>query len=265
MAGSEQSPRVITLTTDFGAKDAFVGVMKGVILSINPQATIVDITHGIPQGDVDAAAFALDQAYSFFPSHAIHVVVVDPGVGTARRILLVRANNFFFIAPDNAVLKYIFSRFPQAAVWSVTNREYFLPNTSQTFHGRDIFAPVAAHLSLGVSETNVGPRVQDYLMDDIVLPHKLQKKITGEIVYIDHFGNCISNISKYDFQPEQISEINIKEFQFEALSQSYAEHDVGEPLAIIGSHDHLEIAVRDRNAAQILNIKKGEPVELIFR
>ena len=261
----ESSPRIITLTTDFGAVDAFVGVMKGVMLSINPNVRIVDITHGIPQGDLDAASFALDQAYAFFPPQTIHVVVVDPGVGTARRILVAQAKDYYFLAPDNAVLKYIFSRYPEARAWSVTNSDYFLPDTSKTFHGRDIFAPVAAHLSLDVPAEKFGDEVKDVLMGDILLPKKQQKRIKGEIVYIDHFGNCISNISKQDILPKHIYEINIKEFQFETLSRSYAEHAVGEPLAIIGSHDHLEIAVRDANAAHILNIKKGEPVEIFFK
>ncbi|MBN1480928.1 hypothetical protein EH223_00475 [candidate division KSB1 bacterium] len=255
---------IITLTTDFGLKDAFVGVLKGVILSINPHATIVDITHGIPQGDLDAASFAVDQAYTFFPPNTIHVVVVDPGVGTQRRILLVRAKEHYFLAPDNSVLRYIFVRHPEAEVISVTNEKYFLPHTSQTFHGRDIFAPVAAHLSRGVPFHTFGETITDYLKGDIALPQKTENLITGQIVYIDHFGNCISNISKNDFDPEQLVEINIKYFQFERLSHSYAEHQVAEPLVIFSSHDYLEIAVRDGNAAQFLNIKKGEPIEVVL-
>lgn len=263
MTGSNNTS-IITLTTDFGLKDAFVGVLKGVILSINPHATIVDITHGIPQGDLDAASFAVDQAYTFFPADTIHVVVVDPGVGTQRRILLVRAKKHTFIAPDNSVLKYIYARHPDAEVLSITNERYFLPHTSQTFHGRDIFAPVAAHLSRGLPFHTFGATITDYLKGDIALPLKSEKLIRGQIVYIDHFGNCISNISKSDFDPEQLAEINIKYFQFERLSNSYAEHQVAEPLAIFSSHDYLEIAVRDGNAAQFLNIKKGEPIEVVL-
>jgi len=264
MVGDKKS-RIITLTTDFGSRDAFVGVVKGVILNINPNATIVDITHGIPQGDLDAASFALDQTVPFFPAETIHVVVVDPGVGTARRIILAHAGDNFFLAPDNSVLKYVFDKSPNLAVVSATNTDYFLPHSSQTFHGRDIFAPVAAHLSLGVPIEAFGSRITDYLKGDIALPNKSDKKISGEIVYIDHFGNCISNISKKDFDPALLSEINIKHFQFEKLSQSYAEHQVAEPLAIISSHDHLEIAVRDGNAAKFLNIKKGEAIEVVLK
>lgn len=255
---------IITLTTDFGMRDAFVGVLKGVILSINPHATIVDITHGIPQGDLDAASFAVDQAYNFYPPGTIHVVVVDPGVGTKRRILLVHAHDQYFIAPDNSVLKYVF-RQHEADVVSITNDDYFLPCTSQTFHGRDIFAPVAARLSTGVAFEKFGEKITDYLKGDIALPHKSDQRITGQIVYVDHFGNCISNISKNDFDPEQLAEINIKHFQFERMSHSYAEHQVAEPLAIISSHDYLEIAVRDGDAAQFLNIKKGEPIEVVLK
>lgn len=263
MSKSQISP-LITLTTDFGWRDAFVGVMKGVILKINPAATIVDITHGIPQGDLDAAAFALDQAYPFFPANTIHVVVVDPGVGSKRRILLLRAGDMYFLAPDNSVLKSIFARHDTPHCVSVTNSAYFLPHSSQTFHGRDIFAPVAAHFSLGVPYTDFGQEVTDYLRGDMTFPRKRGEKIVGEIVYIDHFGNCISNISKADFNPKEVMEINIREFQFEHLSNSYAEHQVGEPLAIVSSHDRIEIAVRDGNAAQILNIKKGEPIEVVL-
>ena len=263
--GETKKSAIITLTTDFGIRDAFVGVVKGVILSINEKATIIDITHGIPQGDLDAASFALDQTVPFFPAGAIHVIIVDPGVGTARRIILVKTTNNYFLAPDNSVLKYIYDKYPQVQVVSVTNRDYFLPHSSQTFHGRDIFAPVAAHLSLGVPFTEFGSPIKDFVKGDIALPAKSDQKIVGQIVYIDHFGNCISNISKRDFDPARLSEINIKDFQFEKLSHSYAEHHVAEPLAIISSHDHLEIAVRDGNAAQFLNIKKGEPVEIVLK
>jgi S-adenosylmethionine hydrolase len=258
------SSGIITLTTDFGNSDAFVGVMKGVILSINAQATIVDMTHGIPQGDLDAASFALDQAYAYFPPGTIHVIVVDPGVGTQRRIICVKANEHFFLAPDNSVLRFIFHRYADAEVVSVTNDAYFLPQTSQTFHGRDIFAPVAAHLSLGIEFGKFGEPITDALKGDILLPQKSEKLIRGQIVYIDHFGNCISNVSKNDFDPEQLREINIKHFQFEKLSHSYAEHQVAEPLAIISSHDFLEIAVRDGNAAKFLDIRKGEPIEVVL-
>lgn len=255
---------IITLTTDFGVSDAFVGVVKGVILTINPKVTLVDITHGIPQGDLDAAAFAVDQAYSYYPPGTIHVIIVDPGVGTKRRILNVHAGEHYFIAPDNAVLKYVFNRYPDAQVVSITNDNYFLPETSQTFHGRDIFAPVAAHLSLGVDMKEFGESIVDYLKGDITLPQKTENLVRGQIVYIDHFGNCISNISKDDFEPERLQEINIKHFQFERLSRSYAEHHVAEPLAIISSHDYLEIAVRDGNAAKFLNIRKGESIEVVL-
>jgi len=260
-----QSTKIITLTTDFGARDAFVGVMKGVILNINPAAVIVDVTHGIPQGDLDAAAFALDQAFPYFPQETIHVVVVDPGVGTKRKVLLARAAHCYFLAPDNSVLKYVFARQPDVVVRSVINKNYFLSQTSRTFHGRDIFAPVAAHLSAGAPFEDFGPKINGVVRGDILLPAKADKRITGAIVYIDHFGNCISNISKTDIDEQNVAEVNIKHFQFERLSDSYAEHAPGEPLAIISSHDYLEIAVRDGNAAKILNIKKGEPIELILK
>lgn len=264
MCTVEKREKIITLTTDFGIRDAFVGVMKGVILNINPSATIVDITHGIPQGDLDAASFAIDQAYRYFPPETIHVVVVDPGVGTKRKILLAHADQRYFLAPDNSVLKYVFAQQPKFKARSVTNKKYFLSQTSRTFHGRDIFAPVAAHLSSGVSFEEFGPEIENVVKGDIALPAKTDKRIVGEIVYIDNFGNCISNIAKSDVLSDNV-EVNIKHFQFEKLSDSYAEHIHGEPLAIISSHDYLEIAVRDGNAAKILNIKKGEPVELILK
>ncbi|MDZ7314957.1 MAG: SAM-dependent chlorinase/fluorinase [candidate division KSB1 bacterium] len=264
MESSKSKSRIITLTTDFGLRDAFVGVMKGVILRINPAARIVDITHGIAQGDIDAAAFALDQAHAFFPEETIHVVVVDPTVGTDRRILLVRAGGWFFLAPDNTVLKYIFARYGDAQVLAVTNSYYFLPHTSRTFHGRDIMAPVAAHLSLGTAFLDFGTRIDDPLRGEVLLPLRKGKTIHGKIVYIDHFGNCISNISKKDLVGETVKEINVKEFQFDRLSRSYAENPVGEPLAIVSSHDHLEIAVRDGNAAAILKLEKGDPIEVVL-
>ncbi len=256
--------RVIAMTTDFGLKDAFVGIMKGVILRINPAAVIVDVTHGIPQGDIDAAAFALDQACAFFPPETIHLVVVDPGVGSDRRILLVKAGDNFFIAPDNGVLKYVFARNADAQVLALSNRYYFLPHTSLTFHGRDIMAPVAAHLSLGVPFVDFGSRIDDFERGEISWPQRSGNKISGEIIYIDHFGNCISNITKRELAGRLIREITVKGFAFEALSRSYSEKEKGEPLAIISSHDHLEIAVRDGSAAARLDLQKGEIVEVVF-
>jgi S-adenosyl-L-methionine hydrolase (adenosine-forming) len=185
---------IISLTTDFGLSDAFVGAMKGVILGINPHAQIVDVSHEIPPHDVDRAAFVVNSAAPYFPKGTIHVVVVDPGVGTERPVLAARTEEGVFLAPDNGVLKYIFDGRPGAEVFSVTRSEYFRERVSRTFHGRDIFAPVAAHLSRGLSPEKLGSRFEDFERGSVVRPVRSPNGIAGVIIAFDRFGNGVTNI-----------------------------------------------------------------------
>lgn len=252
---------IITLTTDFGENDGYVGTMKGVIFSINPHAQIVDISHQIPAQKIDIAAFILFNSYKYFPPGTIHVIVVDPGVGSQRKILAVQAGGHIFIAPDNQLLKYIFFEHETTEVIEVLNKKYFLDIISATFHGRDIFAPVAAHLSLGTPIKNLGKITTDFRPGEINTPQISKDKIEGEIIFSDHFGNCISNISQ--------QAINGKSFTLECgttfidqLSNFYADAKPGGALALIGSSGYLEIAVRDGNAQKEFDIKIHDPVIL---
>ncbi len=249
----------VTLLTDFGNQDGYVGMMKGVILKINPKAQLVDIAHDIQPGDILSAAFVLARCVPYFPRGTIHLVVVDPGVGTERRALAAFSNGCYFVAPDNGVLKWILSRDGEAQVVSLDRNEFFLNNVSLTFHGRDIFAPVAAHLSLGKNFTGMGPVVRDYCVGDIGLPEINKDLIRGEIIYIDRFGNLVTNISAGSLE-RGILHINILHSIITHLSRSYAQEPDGTLLAIAGSHGNLEIAIANGSAARQLDTKIGEPV-----
>jgi len=254
---------IITLLTDFGQQDGFVGTMKGVILSTNPKATIVDISHEIPAQDVEAGAFILNNSYRYFPRGTIHVVVIDPGVGADRKILAAQSEDYFFIAPDNQVLKYIFHLSETLTVVAVLNKQFFLNKISRTFHGRDIFAPVAAHLSTNVGIEQLGQTTQKYDRGIIDQPRISKSTISGKIIYSDKFGNLISNIPA-EMIDHPISFIQIGSTILNRLSNAYTEVDVNQPLAIIGSSGYLEIAVRNGNAKQQLLMDRGEIVTIAF-
>jgi S-adenosylmethionine hydrolase len=198
--GSTMAQPILTLTTDFGASDHYVGAMKGVILGICPRAQIVDISHQVTPYAIAEGAYVIAQAYECFPKKTVHVVVVDPGVGTARRPILVEAAGQFFIGPDNGVLSMVYSR-QKHKVRLIANQVYFLQPVSSTFHGRDIFAPVAAHLAAGVAPARMGKLIQDYLQPDFLNPLRTGERMwTGRILKIDRFGNIVTNFHIRDFQ-----------------------------------------------------------------
>jgi S-adenosylmethionine hydrolase len=268
-----ESPRIITLTTDFGTIDTYVGIMKGVILSINPNAQIVDLTHAIPPQDIYEAAFSIYAAHSYFPKGTIHIIVVDPGVGSDRQAIVCQTESAFFVCPDNGVLSYLLQsiengeKHPVDAV-AIQNSAYYLSEVSNTFHGRDIFAPVAAHLSLGVRLDNIGPPTQTLVQLPIQVPELSGNTLTGEIVKIDRFGNAITNISETAIARLEsastgemsIYEIRVGSARLNRLNRAYAESGIGKPLAIIGSCGLLEIAINGGNAKEGLGIKSGDPV-----
>ncbi|HHT9159902.1 MAG TPA: SAM hydrolase/SAM-dependent halogenase family protein, partial [Candidatus Brocadiaceae bacterium] len=190
-------PCVITLLTDFGNQDAYVGVMKGVITGINPLANIIDICHNIPPQDVFNAAYLLYTSYKYFPRGTIHVAVVDPGVGSRRDIVCVVTKDYFFLVPDNGILSFIIQDEKPKSIFRITNSKYFLPSPSNTFHGRDVFAPVSAHLSLGAKLRQLGIKINQLKQLDIPKPdYKKTGQLEGQVIYIDRFGNLISNITK---------------------------------------------------------------------
>ncbi len=256
--------RIITLTTDFGLKDPYQGIMKGVILSINPAAGIVDLTHGISPGKILEGALAIDVSYGYFPPETIHIGVVDPGVGGSRRPIVVEAEGHFFVGPDNGLFSPVLKKVPRCRVFHLTNKRFFLKNISATFHGRDIFAPVAAHLSLGVSPQELGEPIEDPFIIDIPEPNRGEGLVTGEVIHIDTFGNLITNITAGDVEalgaPSGL-EVFIKGFCIKGIKRTYCEAGSG-PLALIGSSGRLEIAFYGKSAAETLDVSTGERVEV---
>ncbi len=248
--------RIITLITDFGTSDGYAGVMKGVILSINPNATIVDISHDIEPQNILQAAYVLDKTHPYFPENTIHIVVVDPGVGTDRRAVILKTRQHIFTAPDNGVLSYVAKDKIQAV--TITNPRFWRDRVSNTFHGRDIFAPVAAHLSLDIPLHEFGEETISLDTFPISRPEiEPGGAIIGQVIHIDRFGNLITNIKQQDL-PVTSSTIEIKGHLIQGLSLSYAAGD--ELLAIIGSDEHLEISLKNGNAAVTLGGNIGDRI-----
>lgn len=255
---------LISLTTDFGYRDWFVGTMKGVIHSILPQAQIVDISHGIPSGDIRAGALALMASYRYFPRHTIHVGVVDPGVGSNRHGIAVRTEDYSFIGPDNGLFWLALADEKIVEVRRLENRMYFLDPVSATFHGRDIFAPVAAHLSRGVKFSELGPVESELVQLEIPVPVVEVGLIKGEIFYIDQFGNAVTNITLAhlgDIDPKEVT-VHLAKHKPLRLGRYYQEAGPGKPIGLIGSAGFLEIAVNGASAADKLHLNIGDPVML---
>lgn len=264
------TPRpVITLTTDFGLADHFVGVMKGVILSINPEVDFVDLSHEVAAHDILDAAFLIAQGYRYFPPGTIHLVVVDPGVGSNRRPILATTARHKFVAPDNGVLSLIYDREESCEVRHVTADRYFLKPVSNTFHGRDIFSPVAGWLSKGVDVDKFGERISDYVRLAVPRPRRSPEgTVTGDILKVDKFGNLITNLAAQDI-PELFSEkppsfaIIINQQAITRLSTSYSAGKPSELFAILGSSGYLELCTNQGSAATVLNARRGDEVKFV--
>jgi S-adenosylmethionine hydrolase len=257
---------IITLTTDYGTNDHLVGVMKGAILKINPDAQIVDITHNITPFDLLEGALAIASAYPYFPPRTIHVMVVDPGVGTERRPLLVSGQNQYFLAPDNGVLSGVYEKEHPVVVRHITSEHYFAQPVSKTFHGRDIFAPVAAWLSKNWQPTSMGEEITDFKRFAMPRPKEADGLLKGVVLKADSFGNLITNLRAEDLTPETLEkgEINLQvgSHPVTRLVPTFASGNAGEAVAYIGSSGYLEIAVNKGNAARTLGIGRGAPVLL---
>ncbi len=259
---SKENIPVIVLMTDFGEQDFFVGSMKGVILKINSQAKVVDLTNALPSFNVRVADFVLSNCYRYFPKGTIFVIVVDPGVGSKRKILLVKTRDYFFLAPDNGVLTSVLKQTSFLQIFSVENSKYFLNKISSTFHGRDVFAPVAAWLSRGTPCEEFGPSISTYQTLKVALPRQSAGEIEGEIIYIDKFGNAITNIPlemvKNLIQEKKLI-LKIKEMEIPVnFYESYTQGEEGEVFLIIGSLYYLEIACNQISLAKKLNLTLGE-------
>jgi len=261
---------VIALLTDFGTQDIYVGVMKGVIWGICPGAKIADLTHEIPPQDVIAGALALWGAFRFFPKGTVFCAVVDPGVGANRRAIAVQTEKHFFVGPDNGLLWWAISESEVVKVVELQNHNYFLPVVSGTFHGRDIFAPVAAYIAKGVALDEFGRKLNvDELVKLPALRAEIDKHfIQARIVHIDRFGNAITNLRREDFSEwlschgRQNWSAKIHGLRFNSLCQTYAEVPAGEPLLLFNSYGLLELAVNRGNAAEQFGICKGDVLEI---
>lgn len=245
---------IIALLTDFGTQDYFTGAMKGVILSVNKKVQIVDITHEIPPQDIQSASFTLRTCYLDFPQKTIFTAIVDPGVGSDRRAILVETEDYYFIAPDNGLLSFVFNEHKTFRVFELTNEKYFKHPVSNTFHGRDIFAPAAAHLSNGVKPNEFGSELKDFVRFKENKPRKISDdKIEAEIIHTDRFGNLISNLKKEDLPDNFTAVINGN--RISNLQQFFAESNKGELFMILGSAGFLEIAAFQDSAANLLKVK----------
>ncbi len=256
---------IVTLTTDFGLHDEYVGILKGVLLSHCPQLQIVDITHSIHPQEFLAAAHSINNSYQYFPEGTIHVVIVDPGVGSSRSILALRADNHIFVAPNNGILTPFFTNRRCIEAYSVEKQSLFLPSVSRTFHGRDIIAPVAARLAGGMQLNEVGPPVkqEDCLCIQLPRVEKSDGKIIGEVLAIDAFGNIQTSIAMEDMKslhrPAKLV-VTFGQHTIDGLSRFYSEKEPGTLMALLDSSNHLEIAVSKGNAATMTQARPGMPV-----
>ncbi len=262
---------IITLTTDFGTDDEYVGIMKGVILSLNPSVAIVDITHHIDPHDLVQAAYSIYSSYRYFPKGTVHVVVVDPTVGSDRNIIAFKITDHIFLAPDNGALTLLINENNINSITRIDNTSYFLDPVSRTFHGRDIFAPVSAHLSMGIPIKKLGTPVAQKNLICLSIPEPYfsdNGELVGSIISIDHFGNLITNINLDDLEkinntvPGKKLCINVGRDKISDLSPNYSSTITGHPLAIIGSRGYLEISVNGGNAAKHFMVEKGDVVRI---
>lgn len=257
---------IITLTTDYGTSDHLVGVLKGVILRVLPNATLVDINHHVAPFDVLDGALTIAAAYRYFPARTVHVVIVDPGVGTARRPILVSAEQFYFVAPDNGVLSLIYEREAALSVRHITAEHYFLNPVSNTFHGRDIFAPVAAWLAKTNQTEPFGEEITDYVRFTLPRPKAAGSSLKGVVLRVDSFGNLVTNFTAEDLPQATGTDgkirLQVGGKSVEKLALTFAQGAAGEPVAIVGSSGFLEIAVNKGQAARVLGVNRGAEVIL---
>jgi S-adenosylmethionine hydrolase len=253
---------VITLTTDFGLTDPFVGTMKGVILNITPNAQVIDITHAIEPQNIRQAALVLESAHSYFPKNTVHLVVVDPGVGSARRPIAVKTKSAVFVGPDNGVLTSVIDS--ASKVYELTKSNYFLKSPSSTFHGRDVFAPASAWIAKGTPLSKIGKKICDPHIVEFLQPKVHENTIIGEIIYIDRFGNCISNISGEFLRALKTESLtlHIGKRRIQGVTTHYSQLKSKEIGCLMNSWDRLEIFCRDDNAQNKLKCRVGTTIKI---
>lgn len=245
-------PGTIALLTDFGTEDPYVGVMKGVIATISPGTQVIDITHRIKPQNITQAAFILSKVFHYFPSGTIFTAVVDPGVGTSRGAIAVKTRDYYFIAPDNGLLSPVLAGKEISEMVEINNPKYMLTPVSDTFHGRDVFSPAAAHISSGVPLHYLGPHIKAYKKIDFPKPHVGKYLIRGSVLFTDHFGNLITNIEASLLRDEEIGLVGIGGYMVHQVNRSYEDSAPGDLLAIFGSYDTLEISISHGSAKEFL-------------
>ena len=256
---------IVTLTTDFSVSDWFVGSIKGVILGINPQINIVDITHDLPSGDIYKGAFSLLAAYRCFPRNTVHLAVVDPGVGSQRAAIAVRTSDYFFVGPDNGVLSLALAQESVVEIRRLDNDQMFRKPVSATFHGRDIFAPVAARLTQGIIIDSLGAPLKEFMRLPWPKPKYDKGVVAGEVVYLDHFGNAITSIDLKTLAAlgPRALKVSARDQELCEVKRFYQEVPQGQPVAVLGSSGLLEIAINGGSAAQVLSLKVGDSVSVV--
>ncbi len=255
---------IITLLTDFGYQDPYVGIMKGVVSTINPDAIILDIAHDVPSFSVRHAAFSLFSYYKYYPKNTVHLVVVDPGVGSNRKAIAAKIDGNYYVLPDNGIITYIWKEGEAKEAYSLENKKYFLLPLSNTFHGRDIFSPVAAYISKGIDIKEFGPKIEKPVLFSIRSAEKRGNKITGEIIYTDKFGNAVANIPRELFDGESAFYVNIKKQKIYNFAHFYGEYKIKEKFSIFGSTEYLELSMNQGSIVDELKIKIGDPIEVVF-
>ena len=264
------SGRIITLLTDFGLRDHFVAAMKGVLLGLNPDLQLVDISHLVPPQDIHSGAFLLGQAYSCFPAGTIHLAVVDPGVGTSRKVLAATAGGSYFVAPDNGVLSYVQSENEDFLAYEVTADHYFRKPVSRTFHGRDIFAPIAAWISRDIPLRQLGNELESPVLMKIPVPARVKEGlIQAAILAVDHFGNLVTNLTpghlpEFDSAKPLPFKILAGKKEITSFYDAYGQGQQGEIFLIEGSTGCLEISMRGGSAAATLGLKSGNPIGVVL-
>ena len=255
---------MITLTTDFGLKDPYAAEMKAVILGISPNAVIIDITHEVAKFNVRMGAYVLSSAAPYFPKGTIHVAVVDPGVGTQRRPILIQTKQGFFVGPDNGILVMATENQGIKCIYEITNPKFMLSKVSSTFHGRDVFAPAAAHLAGRVNPAEFGPEIHEITKPEFAKVTKRKNVLFGEVLHVDNFGNIITNVRETELARIRVKERVNVELPDQKLKlkfcRAYADAKPQQPLALIGSHSYLEIAMNQGDAAAEFNTKVGDKV-----
>jgi S-adenosylmethionine hydrolase len=259
-------PKIITLTTDFGLKDPYVAEMKAAILSISPKATIVDVTHEIAKFNIRMGAYVLASAAPYFPKDTIHVAVIDPGVGTQRRPILIQTQHGFFVGPDNGLLILAAQHQGIMGIHEITNPRLMLPRVFNTFHGRDIFAPAAAYLANGMLASAFGSQIRDTVKPKFTKVTLRKNVLIGEVLHVDNFGNIITNIGETEVARTRAADVVNVELSTQKLKlkfcKAYDEAKPQEPLALIGSHNYLEIAINQGNAAAKFKTKAGDKIKI---